>query len=189
MPQLTDEDLREIYASNPVDEFTLVTLELIHSSFQAPGGGQDSIRIALDNQPWDLPIEADAPLFAGQTKTFLPLNVEVVQPAQEEGSLGEMEFAIDNVPMQYMNRIREGVKIRTPAILIYREYILNHNASTGVYSLASTMGPAHKIDGLAVKKLRATPMRLTATARFVDIVNVTAPRRIFSREECPSLFV
>ncbi|MEJ8571221.1 DUF1833 family protein [Microbaculum marinum] len=188
MPQFTDEDLREIYASAPVDEYELITLELIHATFEAPGGGPDSIRIALDDQDWDLPIEDNAPLFGGQTKTFEALALDVTMPAQEEGSLGEMEIAIDNVPQQYMNRLRRAVTVRSPASVICRKYILHHDTDTGDYTLASTDGPVEKIDQLSIKRVRGTTLRLTSTARFVDILNTSVPRRIFTRDGFPGLF-
>lgn len=188
MPQITDEDLLEIYASAPVDEYVLSTIELIHPNFVGTNGQTDSIRVAIDNVAWDLRLEPDAPLFAGQIKRFEPLAVSVRQPPQEEGRLGEMVLSIDNVPQQYIGHIRKAATVNSPALIIYREYIINHNNTTGVWTVASTSGPAYKIGNLSVSKIRATALRIDATARFVDVLNTTVPRRTFSREDYPGLF-
>lgn len=189
MPVEMDEALEEAYASAPADEFVLCTLEIQHPAFVDPDGGADSLRaVTNDKRAWDLKLEADAPMFAGQTKTFEPCAVEVVPPEQDEASLGQMRLKIDNVPQRYMRHLTAAATMSTPIRVIYREYLLNHDPETGVWTVASTDGPAYKIGGLTMKAVDATMLVLEGVAGFVDALNQSAPTEVFSREDYPGIW-
>ena len=178
--------LDEAYASAPADEFVISTLELLHPAFVDPDNNADSVRVALDNRSWDLTYEDTAPLFAGQTKTFEPLALEVSLPEQTDANLGTLKLAMDNVPRDIWRKLQSAARVRASSILIYREWIAVKNPTTQEYLVS---GPPDMIlGGLTVKVVSATTLRIEATATFVDLLNKNFPRRKFSREDFPGLF-
>lgn len=186
MPLQMDAALEEAYASAPADEFVLQTLEIQHPAFVDPDGGADSLRAAVnDKRAWDLKLEADAPMFAGATKTFEPIAVEVVGPEQDEASLGQMRLKIDNVPQIYMRHLTAAATMSTPIRVIYREYLLNHDPDTGIWSVASADGPAYRVAGLTMKAVDATMLVLEGVAGFVDALGQSAPTETFNRAHYP----
>lgn len=187
MPDWT-EALEEAYATAPADEYVVATLEIIHAAFVTAGSPEepDSIRIALDDRPFELMLEAGAPLRGGQTVLFEPLAMRVIMPEQEEGRFGSARIALDNVPMDYLEHLELAATIRSPARMIYREWITIKSGSPAEYV---SSGPPDFIMGeLTVKIVEATLLSIEAEAMFLDLLNQSFPRRRFTREAFPALF-
>lgn len=180
------EAIAEAYASAPADEHPIATIELLHPVFVDEDDDADSIRVALDNQAWDLTYEAGAPLFGGETKTFEPLSLQVSLPEQAEGTLGTLSLALDNVPRSIWPKLQAAAKVRASAIVIYREWVATRNMSTGVYSVSGP--PDLIINQLTMRVVTATLLRVEGQAAFVDLLNKPFPRRRFERAEFPGLF-
>lgn len=178
--------LEEAYATAPVDDYVVATIELLHPSFVDAEENEDSIRVALDDRAWDLTYEAGAPLFGGQTKTFEPLAMQVTLPEQAEGTMGALKLALDNVPRSIWPRLQAAAKVRASGRVIYREWVATRDTGTGVY--ASSGPPDLIIDQLTMRVVSASVLRLEGTATFVDLLNKAFPRRVFSREDWPGLF-
>ena len=113
MPDLWSAATEEAYASAPVDEFPIDTLELIHPVFVDDGDppAADTIRVALDERDWDLQYEDGAPLFAGETKTFTALAMEFSLPEQAEGNFGSLDMSLDNVPRWVWSKLQAAARI------------------------------------------------------------------------------
>jgi hypothetical protein len=186
MPDLWTTALQEAYASAPADEFVVSTIELIHPAFVDEADDPDSIRVALDDRDWDLTYEATAPLFAGETKSFSALAMKVSLPEQGEGTLGTLTLALDNVPLTIWPQLQAAARIRASAQVIYREWVAVRDVGTGVYTASAT--PDMIIDQLTMKVVTASLLRLEGQASFVDLLNKSFPRRIFSRDDFPGLF-
>lgn len=180
------EALEEAYASAPADEFIVATLELLHPAFVDGDDQADSVRVALDERAWDLTYEATAPLFAGETKTFEPLALQVSLPEQAEGTMGILNLALDNVPRTVWPKLQAAALVRASAKVIYREWVAVRDLETGEYTPSAT--PDLIIDQLTMKVVTATQLRLEGQAGFVDMLNKAFPRRLFSREDFPGLF-
>lgn len=178
--------LAEAYASAPADDYVVSTLELIHPAFVDGSNNPDSVRVALDNQDWDLTYEAGAPLFAGQTKTFSALAMQVTLPEQSESSLGTLTLALDNVPRTIWPKLQAAARVKASAVVIYREWVATRNLTTGVYT--PSLAPDMIIDQLTMKIVTATLLRLEGSAAFVDLLNQNFPRRKFTRDDFPGLF-
>jgi hypothetical protein len=178
--------LEEAYASAPADEFVVSTLELIHQAFVDDENNADSIRVVLDENPWDLELEEGAALFGGETKTFEPLAIEVSLPEQSDANLGSLRLSLDNVPRDVWTKMQAAARIRASAQLIYREWIATKNPLTQEYSVVGA--PDMVIGGLTVKVISASILRIEGTATFVDLLNKKFPRRMFSRDDFPGLF-
>lgn len=178
--------IEEAYASAPVDDYVVRTLELIHPAFVDDEDAADSIRVSLDDRSWDLEIETGAPLFAGETKTFEPLAMEITLPEQGESGFGSLKMALDNIPRDVFRQISAAATVRASAILIYREFVAERDTETGEYSVSGTADLI--IDQLTVKVVDATVLRIEATATFVDLLNKAFPTRTFNRDDFPGLF-
>lgn len=180
--------LQEAYASAPADEFVISTLELLHPAFETADSPSeaDSIRIVLDERDWDLTLEAAAPLHGGESVHFSSLALQVSLPEQTEGTLGQMQLALDNVPRDIWTKLQAAARVRATAAVIYREWVAIRNMSTGVYTCTGT--PDMIIDQLSVKVITASILRMEATAQFVDLLNKAFPRRTFDRDSFPGLF-
>ena len=178
--------IAEAYASAPADDYVVSTLELLHPAFVDASNNADSIRVALDNQDWDLTYEAGAPLFGGQTKTFSALAMQVTLPEQTDSSLGTLNLALDNVPRTIWPKLQAAAKVKASAIVIYREWVATRNISTGIYTPSAA--PDMIIDQLTMKIVTATLLRLEGSATFADLLNRQFPRRKFTRTDFPGLF-
>lgn len=186
MTDLWSEAIEEARASAPADVFEIETIEILHPEFRDEEDQPDSIRGVLDTRAWDLELEPDAPLKGGETVTFDPIGFRVERPAQEAGTLGEVRLAFDNVPRTHMPLLDEAVKVRATAELIVRSWVAVRDGETGVY--AAEGPPGEVLRGLTIRGVRITGRTVTATARFLDLLNLGFPRRIFTREEFPALF-
>lgn len=187
MPVTVSDALAEAYALAPADEYVISTLEILHAAFVSGSPPQpDSIRISLDQRPWELELEVAAPLHGGQTVLFEPLAMRVVQPEQEEGRMGTMRIALDNVPLEYLEQLEQAATMRSPARLIYREWVAVQSGSPPEYAVS---GPPDYIVGeLTIKVVEANLLTIEAEAMFLDLLNKSFPRRRFTREAFPALF-
>ena len=176
--------LAEAYASAPADEFVIHTLELLHPAFVDGNDNADSIRVALDNRAWDLELEATAPLFAGQVKTFEPLALQVSLPEQSETSFGSLDISLDNVPRTVWPKLQAAARVRASAQVIYREWVAVRSA--GEYQVGGP--PDMIIDQLTMRMVTATQLRLSGSASFVDLLNKSFPRKTFDMASYPGLF-
>ena len=178
--------LAEAYASAPAEDFIVHTLELLHPAFVDDNGEADSVRVALDNRAWALTYEANAPLFAGQSKTFDPLAMQVTLPEQSETSFGSLNIALDNVPRTIWPKLQAAAKVRASALVIYREWVAVRDVGTDTYSADGP--PDMIIDQLTMRVVTATLLRLEGSASFVDLLNKGFPRRTFDQANFPGLF-
>ncbi|HTM76515.1 MAG TPA: DUF1833 family protein [Devosia sp.] len=178
--------LDEAYASAPADEFVVPTLELLHPAFVDGDDNADSVRIALDERDWDLRLEAGAPLFGGQVKTFEAIAMQVSLPEQAEGGMGSLKMSLDNVPRDVWPKLQAAARVRASAQVIYREWVAVRNLTTGVYTPSTA--PDLIIGELTMRVVTATVLRIDGLATFVDLLNKGFPRRTFNSEDFPGLF-
>lgn len=180
------EAIEEARASAPADVFELETIEILHPAFVDDEDNPDSVRLVLDDRDWELELEPDAPLNGGQSVTFSKAAMRIERPAQEEGTLGEVRLSFDNVPRAYMPYLDAAAQVRATAQLILRVWLADRDLETGAYSAEGP--PAEILRGLTIRGVQITGRSVTATARFLDLLNLGFPRRIFSREDFPALF-
>jgi hypothetical protein len=186
MTDLWSAAIEEARASAPADVFELETIEILHPAFVDEEDAPDSIRAVLDEREWSLELEADAPLHGGETVLFKPVALNIVRPEQAAGGFGEVQLSIDNVNRALMPHLDAAVQIRATAQLIVRVYLAVRDGDTGEYSVG---GPPDEILGeLTIRDIDISGTTLNCTARFMDLLSVGFPRRIFSREDFPALF-
>jgi len=185
MPDLWTEAIEEARASASVDQFELVTFELLHPAFVDENNDPDSIRGVLDQQDWDLELEAAAPLNGGQTVTFKAMGFRIIRPAQEEAGLGQVRLSFDHVSREVQPWLDEAVSVRADGELIIRTWLATRNMGTGAYT--ATGGPAEILKGLTVRDVVMRGNSIELTAHFKDVTNIGFPRRKFGLDDWPGL--
>lgn len=174
--------LQEAYASAPVSEVILHTLELRHPSFV-----ETAVRVVLDygdqyvigGELLDghyLTLENDAPIQSGQTVFFQSCMFSMDLPEQKEGSLPSIEIELDNVTRQIMGYLDAAIGTKAPMELTYREYL----------SSDKTM-PQFILGGLSMKEVKSNLGKVTGTAQFSDLVNKNFPGKIYRPGEFQGL--
>lgn len=172
-----EQALAECYASEPVDEFSLDTIELIHPAFIDNAGNQDSIRAVLANEAWDLTLEADAPLKPGQTLTFSPIPFTFTMPGFSEGEVPKLTFGISNVSRIVTQYLEQAIEQTTPITLIYRPY-----------SSKDTSAP--QLDPVIIMELSeavAGVFQVTGVASLSDVHNYPFPAQLYTPTRFPAL--
>lgn len=176
------EALQEAYASAPVDEMILSTLEIRHQSIDGT-----AIRVVLDNgerytidgeEFWGhfLTLEADAPIQANQSVLFQACQFSLQLPDQREGSLPTLEIELDNVTRQIMQYMDDAIGQKAPMEVSYREYLLTDKVK-----------PHFIISGMTMKSVRTTPTKVVGSAQFSDMINRSFPGKVYRPSEFRSL--
>jgi hypothetical protein len=175
MTQHSD-NLREHYASNPRGTFAIDTLELRHPGFLGEDGVTPAaVRLANDPDPLIATLEDDAPMNAGEEVTFDKGEFEITLP-ESSASIPTMQIAAQNVGRSLMKPIAAAAAIPEPVVGTYRQYLADDPSAPGVV-----------IDGFTIRKVNATPLRVTAQAGFEDDLNVPFGREKYTPEEYPGL--
>lgn len=171
------EALKECYASEPVDEFALDTIELIHPAFVDEAGRPTSIRAVLANEPWTFGIEIDAPLNAGQMVKFDPIPFQFTQPGFGPDEVPTLNFSISNVSRIVTGYLEQAIEQTDPITVIYR-----------VYSSRDTSSP--QIDPVITMELtdaKVGVMQTSGTASLSDVHNYPFPSQLYTPERFPGL--
>jgi hypothetical protein len=175
--------IQEAYASAPTDVIILYTLELRHPSFVDSDGNPAPIRLVRDygvlleeGDPdifgYELKLEDDAPMDAGETVKYVSCMFDFELPSQQEGSLPTIEIIIDNVTREVGKYLDDVVELDTNIEVTYREYLLN-----------DLEVPQFILNGMSIQSIDSTVTRVTATASFADLVNRNFPGKLYRPEE------
>lgn len=178
--------LQEAYASAPTDEVILSTLELRHPSF-IEDGQLTAVRVISefgtlleesedpdveDVYGWELKLEDNAPVQAGQTVKFVSCQFSITKPEQNENELPTFNIAIDNVSRLIMQYLDDALAYRAKLELTYREYLAS-----------DVLTPSFILGGASLKDVKCNNARVTGTARFADLVNKTFPGKVYRPNE------
>lgn len=164
--------LAEAYASAPVDDVILHTIELHHPAFAVP------IRVVRDRVGLDARLEATAPRDAGTVVTFVAYAFDLMPPDQTTTGAPHCVLEIDNVSREILVQVRAAVGTSEKIEVIYRAY------------LASSALDGPEIDPplrMELKSVSATPLRIRATAGFPDLLGQAFPRLTYDLDQFPGL--
>ncbi|MCV0426200.1 MAG: DUF1833 domain-containing protein [Roseibium sp.] len=145
------EAIREAYASCEGD-IILETIELRHPAFLEEGS-PIALRFVADGADHDLLLEADAVMNPGEVVTFAAMPFGLTPPSDEESTVPEVKFWVDNVSSDVHEHLQEAVRVRSPVYVTWREYVVGQS------------GPQQSVDGIELRKVKVTSTRATATAR------------------------
>lgn len=171
------EALKECYASSPVDEFVLDTIELIHPAFVDENGNPTSILAVRAYEPWDCTLEVDAPFRPGQRVTFQPIPFDMTDPGFAEDEVPKLVFSISNVSRLVTQYLEMAIAQTTPITVVYRQYL-------------STDTTVPQTDPPVVMTLSAATSSATTTsgtATLSDVHNWPFPWQRYTTERFPAL--
>lgn len=165
--------IAEAYASAPLDDVVLFTLELRHPTFGVPIRIVADLGETLHTDPelifgHRLKLEADATANAGETVEFVACSFEFSLPDQQEGQLPSVSVAIDNVAYLITPQLDALIGVRAELELTYREYLFSDPET-----------PQFVMNGLIMSNINSNLTRLTATATFADLVNQSFPSMVY----------
>ena len=175
--------IAEAYASAPLDDEIISTLEMRHPALTEP------IRVALwlgdivkyddEGQPIfgiNLRLENDAPVNGGAVVTFISCAFDFALPDQQEGQLPSVEISVDNVAHVISPQLDTLIGIKQKLEVTYREYLLS-----------DLDAPQYILRGLSMSGIKSNLTRLTGTASFADLINLNFPSKVYRPEEFPGL--
>ena len=159
--------IAEAYASAPVDQVILHTVELHHPVFAVP------IRVVRDRVALEARLEAGAPRDPGAVVTFVPYAFDLTPPDQITSGAPQCVLEIDNISREILVQVRAAIQAAVPVELIYRAY-LDDLALDGPEN-----DPPLRME---LQQLSAPPLRIRATAGFPDLLNKSFPRLLYGIE-------
>ena len=171
------EALKEAYASNPVGEVILETLEFVHPSFVDENGNPDSLRLVNDATDLYATLELSAPHLPGQQVRFMAFPFQARLPGFELGQTPTLVTTVDNVGRELTAQLEAATASQEPIVVIHR-----------VYLISDLSGP--QMDPpLSMTMLKATAdlTKVAVTSTLDDVTNVPYPRRLYTPDEFPGL--
>lgn len=176
---LYSQAIAEAYASAPVDEVIIETIELTHSTFPAPyrvmrGHGDLIEEENLETgEPaiigYMMGLEDNAPFNPGETVLFqsFPFNYEY--PSQSEDKPPEIPIELDNVTSEFAESLDMAVKEQEPIRMIIRVYLLSNRSS-----------PSVDFPGFIISNVKTSETKIIATAVLEDLSNKSFPRKYYN---------
>lgn len=164
--------LAEAYASAPVDQVVLHTIEIHHPAFTVP------VRVVRDRVSLSARLEASAPVDAGAVVEFTPYAFDLTPPEQTTTGSPQCVLEIDNVSREILVQIRLALRETSPIQVIYRAYLDD----------AALDGPENDPPlRMELQQVSATPLRIRAVAGFPDLLNKSFPRLVYDVSRFPGL--
>lgn len=157
--------LQTVYASAPVDQVVIHTLELKHAAFNA-----GAIRLC---QGFD---DVAATLEDASSVTFNPSGFGVSLPSRAVKGRQDLQFQLDNVSGEALQQIDAAIEAGGAIQVIYRAYLAS--------DLSAPAQPPVVMTAVSVK---ATPQSVNVVASFHDLVNKAWPRRFYTPDFAPGL--
>ena len=171
------DDLREYYFSAPTAVVAIDALEFRHPAFVDDDGHPAAARFANDPQLELVAILEDgAPMNAGETVTFSRGQFDLSLPESSSPGLPTCQISVANIGRDLMEPIEQAVSVPQPISVTYRQFLSDDLTQPGVV-----------IDGMTIRDINASGLRITATAGFEDDLNTPYPRAKYTPQEYPNL--
>lgn len=174
--------LAEAYASAPLDDVILSTLELRHPSLVKPIRVVADLGDVLDEADGDmifghsLKLEADALADPGEFVDFIACGFGFTLPDQQEGQLPSVTITVDNVAYLITPQLDALIGVRASLEVTYREYLASDKTT-----------PQFILNGLTMTSIGSNLTQLSGTASFADLVNRNFPAKVYRPSEYPGL--
>lgn len=163
--------IKEAYASAPVGQVILHTLEFRHAAFSAP------IRVVRNSVNITATLEADAPVDGGDAVVFQYYAFEFTLPEVSDSGAPELVITIDNADRAIVANLELAVTSDDPLYVTYRPY-LSTDLSTPQMDPPLTM---------TVQHIEADVFRVTARCGFGEILNRAFPSEDYTASRFPGL--
>ena len=171
------EALKEAYASAPSDVTILHTLELRHPTFFDDNGNRTAIRVVRDNISHFCTLEDTAPLDAGKTVEFIAMAFDLQLPPVETVPVPEITLTLDNVSTEIIQYLDNAIETQDMIEMTYRPYLSDDKS-------CPQMNPPIT---LVITDIQVDVLKITATARMMDIGNKSFPAENYTVSKYPGL--
>lgn len=172
-----EQAIAEAYASAPVDEVALHTLELRHPSFQLDNGQPTAIRIVSGYDSYSLRLEADAPLNPNQYVEFKDVAFSLELSGFEEGQVPFIQLAISNASREITKYLEQAILVLDPIEVTYRPYLASDPSGP-------QMNPPLN---MTLTKVKVDVFQATGRASLEDVHNWPFPNRKYTARDFPGL--
>jgi hypothetical protein len=162
--------LQTLYASAPINDLIIHTLEIKNPAFNVPGHVVGSVRLV---QGFD---DISATLETGATVLFKKSGFGVSLPQKSIKGRQDLNFSIDNVTGEVLQAIDAAIDSGVKITVIYRAYAGSDLSAPGQPPIVMT-ATAIKADFSAV----------SISASFHDLVNKAWPFRRYTPDFAPGL--
>jgi hypothetical protein len=167
----------EAVASVPKNVIYHETLEMLNPAFVTLSG-LDTIRVVNDVVPHDFTLEAGAPMFAGESKTFEAVPFKFGFPSIEEGKGPEAQIQVENLGGEVEQYLDAAESLFAPIVCIYRVYLSSDPTTVALGPFTFNM-----------REVDSTGNLLTGKATMATVQNLRYLRKIFGPKEYPGLTV
>lgn len=174
---MLSEALKEAYASAPSDVTILHTLELRHPTFFDDNGNRTAIRVVRDNISHFCTLEDTAPLDAGKTVEFIAMAFDLQLPPVETVPVPEITLTLDNVSTEIIQYLDNAIETQDMIEMTYRPYLSDDKS-------CPQMNPPIT---LVITDIQVDVLKITATARMMDIGNKSFPAENYTVSKYPGL--
>lgn len=157
--------LESFYASAPVNEVPILTLEVRHGSFL-------NYRICSGYEPHRVTREN------GAAGTFHPVGLDVSLPRKDGSGVQKLVFAIEGVSGQTQAAIKAVLDdaSTSPVKIVYREYLLSDLSYPAAGPLVMNLAGAYFKGSLC-----------QMTCAYQDVIGLAWPRRRYTVAFAPGL--
>lgn len=171
------EALKEAYASAPSDVTILHTLELRHPSFVDSSGKKTAIRVVRDNVNHKCTLESTATLDANKAVEFIAMAFDLQLPPVETVPVPEITVTLDNVSTELIQYLDNAIETQDMIEMTYRPYLSDDTSYP-------QMDPPIT---LVISDIQVDVLKITATARMMDIGNKSFPSENYTVKNYPGL--
>lgn len=169
--------IKEAYASAPVDDFYLYTIEINHPAFVDGSGNPTAIRVVADEVDLVATLEASAPLNGGQQVTFTAFAFDVKPPEVSDIANPVMTLVMDNVSTEIENNIALATASGVKAEVTFRIYLSSDLSGPQNYPTTT----------MTVFDIVADDFTVTCTCGYSDPANKLFPGELYTLQRFPSL--
>jgi len=157
--------LQTVYASAPLNQVIIHTLELAHPAFD-----NGAIRLC---QGFD---DVTATLEDASTVTFTASGFGVSLPSRAVKGRQDLQFQLDNVTGEALRQVKAAQEAGGEIGVTYR-----------VYLASDLSAPAQPPTVMTAVSVDATALSIKVVASFHDLVNKAWPRRFYTPDFAPGL--
>jgi hypothetical protein len=169
--------LKEAYASAPINEVILDTLEIYHPAFVDDAGKPAPARVVRAYEDLYAVLESDAPMNPGQQVRFQALAFDFKLPGFEEGRTPELQITLDNVGRELVGYLEAAASDPNVITVIYRPYLVSDLSGP-------QMDPPIT---MLVTNVSVDVFQVQINASLDDVNNWAFPHRVYQPAEFPGL--
>lgn len=165
MNESLEDAIKEAYALAPASISIIHTLEIKQT------GVQDTVYISQTRRTFEAYDENSV------LRTFEPVGFQFSLPPMTEDGQQTLNIAIDNVGQRVVEFVETALTSEVPIEITYRPYMSND--LSGPQMVPPLV--------LFVRDVAITPLQVSCTATFMDLVNRKSPSELYNRERFPTL--